>query len=88
MRVVLHPDNAAVADGHHRVVALDAELPSRLEGPGIVGVAALLRRAEPDDDLVADPDATLELDAVLLPVALGDDREGVLVVDEGKRPGV
>ena len=54
----------------------------------IVCVAGLPRGAEADDDLVADADAALELDAVLLAVALGDDAEHLGVVDERLRPGV
>src|SRR5204863_5938796 len=51
-------------------------------------VAGLPRGAEADDDLVADADAALELDPVLLAVALGDDAEHLGVVDERLRAGV
>ena len=87
VRVVLHPDDAPVADRDDRGVALDAELPPRLERPRVVLVAGLLRGAEPDDDLVADADAALQLDPVLLAVPLRDDAERLGVVDERRRPG-
>src|SRR5439155_10337810 len=59
-----------------------------LERALVLGVARFAGGAEANDDLVADPDAAIELDPVLLPIALGDDAEHLRVVNERVGPGV
>src|SRR5262249_46962561 len=77
-RVILDAGDASFADRDDAVVAADGEVPACLQGT-IVGLVALDSRGpEGDGDLVADCDAPLELDAVSVCEALGEDPEDFL----------
>src|SRR5947208_2223177 len=80
--MVLHADDAAVADRDDRQVAADLEVAAALQRPLVVRVALVAGGAEADDDLVLGADAAVELDAVALAEALLEDAEHVVEVGD------
>src|SRR5436190_224095 len=72
VRVLPHAADASFADGDHRRVPADREVAPRLQRPVVGRVALLARDPEGHGDVVADPDATLDLDAVVVREPVGE----------------